>query len=135
MEQNTNENKGTFKSDLLRTFKELKESRAEGVAEDVETVYRRKIEDLCRKIRDYDRNRENIILELSPSSAFSNKVAPSDFNAAEFLAKDMEIGLSKRDAVIRLEIVIERYETLFGPIADRTAISKVLPGYKFKYGE
>lgn len=66
------ENKhGVFKTDLMRTFKQLKESRAESVSEDVEIIYKRQIEDLCHQIRNYDRDRENLILDLSPSSAFS----------------------------------------------------------------
>ena len=45
------ENKnGVFKSDLMRTFKQLKESRAESVSEDVEIIYKRQIEDLCHQI-------------------------------------------------------------------------------------
>lgn len=130
------ENKhGVFKADLMRTFKQLKESRAESVAEDVEIIYKRQIEDLCHQIRNYDRDRENLILDLSPSSAFSGNVVPSDFKPTDFLAKDVEIGLNKRDAIIKLEIVIERYEYLFGPISDKTAILKVLPDYKFKTEE
>lgn len=130
------ENKnGVFKSDLMRTFKQLKESRAESVSEDVEIIYKRQIEDLCHQIRNYDRDRENLILDLSPSSAFSGNVVPSDFKPADFLSKDVEIGLNKRDAIIRLEIVIERYEYLFGPISDKSAILKVLPNYKFKTEE
>lgn len=130
------ENKnGVFKSDLMRTFKQLKESRAESVSEDVEIIYKRQIEDLCHQIRNYDRDRENLILDLSPSSAFSGNVVPSDFKPADFLQKDVEIGLNKRDAIIRLEIVIERYEYLFGPISDKSAILKVLPNYKFKSKE
>lgn len=130
------ENKnGVFKSDLMRTFKQLKESRAESVSEDVEIIYKRQIEDLCHQIRNYDRDRENLILDLSPSSAFSGSVVPSDFKPANFLSKDVEIGLNKRDAIIRLEIVIERYIYLFGPISDKSAILKVLPNYKFKSEE
>lgn len=130
------ENKnGVFKSDLMRTFKQLKESRAESVSEDVEIIYKRQIEDLCHQIRNYDRDRENLILDLSPSSAFSGNVVPSDFKPADFLSKDVEIGLNKRDAIIKLEIVIERYEYLFGPISDKSAILKVLPNYKFKSEE
>ena len=41
---------GAFKSDLMRSFKQLKESRAVAVAEDAEIVYKRKIEDLCKKL-------------------------------------------------------------------------------------
>lgn len=127
------ENKnGVFKTDLMRTFKQLKESRAESVAEDVEIIYKRQIEDLCHQIRNYDRDRENLILDLSPSSAFSGNVVPSDFKPADFLSKDVEIGLNKRDAIIKLEIVIERYQYLFGEIQDKSVILKVLPDYKFK---
>lgn len=126
------ENKGVFKADLMKTFKQLKETRAESVAEDVEIIYKRQIEDLCHQIRNYDRDRENLILDLSPSSAFNGNVVPSDFKPAEFLNKDVEIGLNKRDAIIKLEIVIERYEYLFGTISDKSAILKVLPNYNFK---
>lgn len=125
------EQKGVFKQDLMRNFKQLKESRAESVSEDVEIMYKRQIEDLCHQIRNYDRDRENLILDLSPSSAFSGNVVPSDFKPDEFLRKDMEIGLNKRDAIIRLEIAISRYEYLFGPVGDKSAILKVLPNYKF----
>lgn len=134
MQELENKN-GVFKADLMRTFKQLKESRAESVSEDVEIIYKRQIEDLCHQIRNYDRDRENLILDLSPSSAFSGNVVPSDFKPADFLSKDVEIGLNKRDAIIRLEIVIERYEYLFGPISDKSAILKVLPNYKFKTEE
>ena len=38
------ENKnGVFKADLMRTFRQLKESRAESVSEDVEIIYKRRI--------------------------------------------------------------------------------------------
>lgn len=130
------ENKhGVFKADLMRTFKQLKESRAESVAEDVEIIYKRQIEDLCHQIRNYDRDRENLILDLSPSSAFNGNVVPSDFKPSDFLSKDIEIGLNKRDAIIKLEIVIERYQYLFGEIQDKSAILKVLPNYNFKTEE
>lgn len=80
------ENKnGVFKSDLMRTFRQLKESRAESVSEDVEIIYKRRIEDLCHRIRNYDRDRENILLDLSPSSLTSGAVVPSDFKYASWV--------------------------------------------------
>ena len=54
------------------------------------------------------------------------------FDATKFMEKDVEIGLNKRDAIIQLEIVLDRYEYLFGPLADTTAVSKVLPEWKSK---
>lgn len=122
-----------FKSDLMRTFRQLKESRAESVAEDVEIIYKREIEDLCHQIRNYNRDRDNLILDLSPISAGQGNVVPSDFDAKQFMIKDIEIGLNMRDATIRLEIALDRYEYLFGPISDKNAVLKVLPGWKSKY--
>jgi hypothetical protein len=124
---------GTFKSDLMRTFRQLKESRAESVTEDTETIYKRKIEDLCHKVRNLDRDRENMILDLSPMSAGNGAVVPSDFNAEAFMAKDLEIGRSKRDTIIDLEIMLDRYESLFGPISDKSQVIKVLPEWKSKF--
>ena len=118
--------KNTFKEDLMRNFKQLKESRAESVAEELEIMYRRKIEDLCHLIRNYDRDRENIILDLSPVNALSGAVVPSDFKAEDFMMKDLEIGRNKRDALINLQIMVQRYEVLFGDLADGGVALKTL---------
>jgi len=118
--------KNTFKEDLMRNFKQLKESRAESVAEDVEIAYKRKIEDLCHQIRNYDRDRENIILDLSPTNAFNGTVVPSDFKPENFMAKDLEIGRNKRDAIISLTIMVERYTQLFGKLQDGGAADRII---------
>lgn len=115
-----------FTKDLMRTFKQLKNSRAESVAEDVEIIYKRKIEDLCHKIRSMDRDRENIILDLSPVNAFAGNVVPSDFNPESFLTKDIQIGLNRRAAVIELQIVVDRYRALFGEYADMKTVEAAL---------
>ena len=118
--------KNTFKEDLMRNFKQLKESRAESVAEELEIIYRRKIEDLCHLIRNYDRDRENIILDLSPVNALSGAVVPSDFRAEDFMRKDLEIGRNKRNALINLQIMVERYAELFSELADGGDAKKTL---------
>lgn len=115
-----------FTKDLMRNFKQLKESRAESVAEDLEILYKRKIEDLCHKIRAYDRDRENIILDLSPMNATSAAVVPSDFKPESFLKKDIEIGIARRSACIELEIVVKRYNELFGQYEDMNSVNKWL---------
>lgn len=117
-----------FTKDLMRNFKQLKESRAESVAEDLEILYKRKIEDLCHKIRSYDRDRENIILDLSPTSITSAAVVPSDFKPENFLRKDIEIGINRRSAVIELEIVVARYNELFGEYEDMESVNKWMKG-------
>ena len=120
---------GTFKEDLQRNFKQIKESRAESVSEDVEIIYKRKIEDLCHEIRNIERDRENIMLDLSPSNVTSALVVPSDFNAEKFLEKDIQLGIRKREAEIKLDIVARRYEELFGVISDPSIITRVLPSW------
>lgn len=96
------ENKhGVFKQDLMRTFRQLKESRAESVSEDVEIIYKREIEDLCHKIRNFDRDRENLLLDLSPMSAGNGAVVPSDFDPAAFMRKDVEVYLVTRSYLTR----------------------------------
>lgn len=120
---------GTFKSDLMRTFKQLKESRAESVVEETETLYRRSIEDLCQKIKRYDRDRENMILDLSPINAGNGAVVPSDFSAEEMFNKDIELGINRRNAIIKLEIAVQRYNALFGPFENMAIIKKVMPEY------
>lgn len=133
MEENVK--KGAFKAELMKNFSQIKATRAESVSEDVETVYKRKIEDLCHAIRRYDRDREDIITDLYPTNNFNNTVVPSDFSADRFLEKDLEIGINRRNAVIKLEILLDRYQYLFGPLQDVTLVSKVLPNYGTKSEE
>jgi hypothetical protein len=116
---------GTFLSDLTRNFKDLKRSYAEACNEDLETAYRRKIEDLCRDIRKCEREREDQILKLSPTHAGSAKLESID--ATQFCEEDINIGVAKRNLVIKLEITLERYEKLFGRLEGDSAVRKILP--------
>ena len=115
-----------FTKNLMRTFSQLKQSRAITVAEDVEIIYKRKIEDLSHKIRSMDRDREDIMNSLAPSNAFSNNVVPSDFNAESFLTKDIQIGLNRRAAIIELEITVDRYNALFGEYPDMETVKSMI---------
>lgn len=128
--------KGAFKSDLMRSFKQLKEARAESVVEDAEILYKRKIEDLCKNLRQYERDREDMILELSPSSVGSSTVVPLDFRIDVLLEKDIELGKKKREDEIILEIVLDRYQRMFGPVENQDMIKKVLPNWnQFEFVE
>ena len=122
----------TFKESLTASFKQIRADRADGIAEDTELEYKRTIEDLCRQIRGFDRSRENLILDLAPGNITSTNVVPADFQASTFKEKDLEIGLAKRDALIRLEIAIDRYEDLFGAYPDPRTVKAVLPSWEPK---
>ena len=122
--------KNAFKNSLLRSFKDLKTAKAIAVTEDLETSYRRSIEDYCKILRNIEREREDLILNLSPTSIGTNSVVPTGFNTDKFLTEDINLGLKQRETIIHLEIVLDRYQRLFGPITDTTAILKVLPDWK-----
>ena len=122
--------KNAFKNSLLRSFKDLKTAKAIAVTEDLETSYRRSIEDYCKILRNIERERDDLILNLSPTSIGTNSVVPTGFNTDKFLTEDINLGLKQRETIIHLEIVLDRYQRLFGPITDTTAILKVLPDSK-----
>lgn len=129
------ENKGTFLKSLTQSFKNIRESKAASINEDVELAYSREIEDLCRKIRQCDRDREDILINLAPSNITSTSVVPSDFDADEFLKRDLQIGITKRDSLIKLEIAVHRYEDLFGPYRDIAKVLEYIPEFQSKFKE
>lgn len=120
------EEKLLFKDSLRRTFKQIRDAAAESVTEDMETTYKRKIEDLALQIRRYDRDRDDLILSLAPNNALSTTVVPSDFSAEKFLEKDLEIGRNKRDTLIYLRLMLNRYKDLFGEYAEEKKVEAIL---------
>ncbi len=121
-----------FKDYLTASFRQIREDRAEGIAEDTEIEYRRDIEDRLRRIRQYDRQRDNLILDLCPSNITSTQVVPGDFDAAKFKDKDIQIGIDRRNDLIILEIVVDRYESLFGAYPEADKIKELIPSWTSK---
>ena len=120
-----------FREYLKLNFKQLRDDRADAVAEDVECIFKRKIEDLSRSIKNYDRDRNNLILDLCPTSAGVSTVVPSDFDPEVFIEKDLELGRSKRDALISLRLLRDRYATMFGELNDGGMADKLLETNNF----
>jgi hypothetical protein len=58
------------------------------------------------------REQENM-LDLSPTDAQSLVLA-SDFDSANYVEKELELGVKIRNEEIRLEIAQKRYDYLFG---------------------
>ncbi len=121
-----------FKEYLTASFRQIREDRADGIAEDTEIEYRRDIEDRLRRIRQYDRQRDNLILDLCPSNITSTQVVPGDFDAAKFKEKDIQIGIDRRNDLIILEIVVDRYESLFGAYPEADKIKELIPSWTSK---
>lgn len=102
---------GKFVESLKRNNTKIRNDRAIAIAEDVQLIYKREVEDLSIQIKQLRRERESM-LDLSPTTADSLMLA-SDFNSKSFVAKDIELGLKIRNLEITLQIATERYEELF----------------------
>ncbi len=108
----TLESTGAFKESLIRNNRKIREDRAQAIFEDAELIFKRKVEDLQVSLNRLKRSRENM-LDLSPNNSTSLIVA-ADFNAEEYVNKDMSLGLNIRNTEIELEIAHKRYKYLFG---------------------
>ena len=76
---------GAFVESLTRNNKQIKEDRAVAIAEDVEILFKREVEDLELQIKKTKRDRE-LMLDLSPTNATSLILA-SDFDSKAFIKK------------------------------------------------
>jgi len=103
---------GAFLATLTRNNSKIRADRALAISEDAQTLYKRQIEDMEMELKRLHRERVNM-LDLSPTDSTSLKLA-SDFNAQEFVSKDIELGVRARNLVIKLDIARESYKNLFG---------------------
>lgn len=121
-----------FEKNLKQNYREIRESRAKALTEDTEIEYRRTVEDKYRRVRNIDRTVENQLLDLCPKSTTSTQVGPADYKADEFVKRDLQNALDRREMVIELEVAVDRYEYYFGPYAQADLIKEVIPTWKSK---
>ena len=111
VEEQLKDMKGSFVSSLMRNNKQIRDDRAIAIAEDAELLFKREVEDVNTELKRLKRDRDNM-LDLAGTD--KNKIInPSDFDARNFVAKDLEIGLKIREGEIKLEILTKRYNELF----------------------
>lgn len=103
---------GAFIDSLKRNNAKIREDRAAAIAEDAQIMFKREVEDLAISIKRMQRERDNM-LDLSPTDADSLVLA-TDFDAKEYVAKDLDLGVKIRNLEIKLEIAQKRYKLLFG---------------------
>jgi len=110
-EKELSELKGTFVASLMRNNKQIRDDRALAIAEDAELIFKREVEDVTTELKRLRRDRDNM-LDLGGTD--KNKIInPTDFDAKDFVAKDLSLGLKIRDNEIKLEILTKRYAELF----------------------
>ena len=115
--------KGILGTTLKQTYKQIKDSRIDAMLEDTELKYRRQIEDVCAKVRQCDRDMEDAILDILPSNA-GQGINPNMFDADKLMNARINTLIARREHAVRLGILVNDYETLFGEYPD---MSKVKP--------
>jgi hypothetical protein len=105
---------GAFLESLKRNNKKIRNDRAEAIHEDAQILFRREMEDIEIGIKRMNRERENM-LDLSPDHATSLVLA-SDFDSAEYVRKEIELGVKIRNEEIKHKIISDRYTYLFGAV-------------------
>jgi len=106
-----NEMKGAFVSSLKRNNKQIRDDRALAITEDAELIFKREVEDILTELKRTKRDRDNM-LDLGGNNT-TNIISLSDFNAKDFVAEDMKLGLRIRELEIKLEVAEKRYRELF----------------------
>ena len=121
---------GILGSTLKQTFKQIKESRIDAMLEDTEMKYRRQIEDVCARIRQCDRDLEDAILDMLPANV-GQGIIPSQFDAERLMSTRVNTLIARREQAVRLGILVDDYETLFGQYPDMNKVTTyLLPEWK-----
>ncbi len=103
---------GAFFESLKRNNAKIRDDRAAAIVEDAQVIYKREVEDIALQIKKLRREQENM-LDLSPTDATSLVMA-SDFNAKDYVTKDLDIAVKIRNLEIKYELAKARYAYLFG---------------------
>ena len=110
------ETQGAFAASLKRNNRQIRDDRAQAIVEDTMLLFKRKIEDIQLGITRIKRERDNM-LDLSPTNAQSLMLA-SDFDAEGYVKKEEDLAIKIRNEEIKLEKMKERYDFLFGNVAE-----------------
>ncbi len=105
-----------FVDSLKRNNKQIRDDRAQAIAEDTEITYKRKVEDLDYEIRKKIREREQM-MDLSPTNTQSLVLA-NEFDAKAFVGKELDLGTEIRNLTIKYNIAVKRFNILFGGILE-----------------
>ncbi|MCF8715680.1 hypothetical protein JM658_12665 [Joostella atrarenae] len=103
---------GAFLDSLKRNNEKIRDDRARAIVEDAQLLYKREAEDLSLLLKRLKREQENM-LDMSPTDA-NSLVLATDFDAKNYVSKDLEMTVKIRNLEIKLELAIKRYTYLFG---------------------
>ena len=110
--QEVEEKKGFLNESLQRGNKQIRLERGDAIAEDLEMIYKREIEDKTVDLKRLNRKQTNAF-DFSPSNSQS-LVMGKDFDAGEVMAEDLKTALDIHNTTIKLNLAKARYNHLFG---------------------
>ena len=110
-EKQLNELKGSFVTSLRRNNKQIRDDRALAIAEDAEMLFKREVEDCATELKRLRRDRDNM-LDLGGTET-TKIISATDFDAKDFVARDLKLGLKIRETEIKYDILVKRYNELF----------------------
>lgn len=103
---------GFLQESLSRGNKQIRLERGDAIAEDLEMVYKREIEDKEVAIKRLTRQQANAF-DFSPTNSQS-LVMGKEFDAGMVKDEDLKTSLSMHNETIKLSIAKKRYNYLFG---------------------
>ena len=103
---------GYLQESLGRSNKQIRLERGDAIAEDLEMIYKREIEDKEIDLKRLTRKQVNAF-DFSPSNSQS-LVMGKDFDAGEVMAEDLKTALAVHNTTIKLTLAKQRYNYLFG---------------------
>jgi len=104
--------KGALHASLERSNKQIRQERGDAIAEDLQIIYKRNVEDIEMSITRAVRDQSNAF-DFSPNNSQSLVMA-KEIQSVEILSRDMATSLEIRELEIKLEISKKRYNHLFG---------------------
>lgn len=119
---------GAFMQSLTKSNQKIREGRAASIAEDLHMQYRRTVEDMEHKLREYRRDLADM-LDLHPDSAFGLRIA-SDFKANDFVAQRMELRVKIHNLKIRLKLAHADFNALFDSDGDAAETINAVGAYE-----
>jgi len=103
---------GFLQESLSRGNKQIRLERGDAIAEDLEMIYKREIEDKEVAIKRLERQQSNAF-DFSPTNSQS-LVMGKDFDAGIVKDEDLKVALAMHNESIKLLIAKKRYNYLFG---------------------
>ena len=103
---------GALYQSLRRNNKEIRQDRADTIAEDLEMAFSRGVQDLEMKLKRLIRERD-AMYDFSPTNSQSLVMA-KEVHGDEIIIKDYQLSIQIRQVEIELDIAKNRYTHLFG---------------------